>query len=94
MAIIGIFLDRRVSVDLARAISVILQVTFIVASAKRNDGPYQDEKGTRALFLKSSISTRQPASLIEPQYVSMTLEEVSLAEERQLLREFARVLQP
>jgi hypothetical protein len=33
MGIIGIFLDRRVSVDLARAISVILQVPFIVASA-------------------------------------------------------------
>lgn len=33
MAIIGIFLDRRVSVDLARRSSVILQVTFIVASA-------------------------------------------------------------
>jgi len=42
MAIIGIFLDRRVSVDLARAISVILQVTFIVASATRNDASYQD----------------------------------------------------
>jgi hypothetical protein len=50
MAIIGIFLDRRVSVDVPRAISAILQVTFIVASAKRNDGSYQDEKGTRALF--------------------------------------------
>ena len=50
MAIIGIFLDRRVSVDLARAISVILQVTFIVASAKRNDGSYQDEKGPGLFF--------------------------------------------
>jgi hypothetical protein len=77
MAIIGIFLDRHVSVDLARAIKrYFAGDLYRGLGERRNDGPYQDEKGTRALFLKSSISTRQPASLIEPQYVSMTPEEV------------------